>query len=105
MGNNSDHNDKLDITDTAPDRRRPERSAYTNRSLIALLRGEPLSQPEENIKDAVANTDAAIQAPGGSDNDLAPAVGILVSVGLGLLLWAIILLIIWPFIHAWAFAH
>jgi hypothetical protein len=100
MGTNSEHNDKLATTDTAPDRRRPGRGIYTNRFLIALLRRESLSLPAEEPKDALTHTEAPMRAPGGSDDDLAPSVGILVSVGLGLLLWAIILLIVWPFIHA-----
>jgi hypothetical protein len=100
MGTNSEHNDKLAIADTAPDRRRPGRSTYTNRFLIVLLRKETLSRSAAEPEDALTHTDAPMRAPGGSDNDLAPAVGILVSVGLGLLLWAIILLIVWPFIHA-----
>ena len=98
MDDNSEHNDKPDITDTAADRRRPGRSAYTNSFLVALLRGQPLTRPTEDTKDAPMHTDAPMRAPG--DNDLAPAVGILVSVGLSLLLWAIILLVVWPFIHA-----
>ena len=100
MGTNSEHNDKLATTDTAPDRRRPGRGIYTNQFLIALLRRESLSLPAEEPKDALTHTEAPMRAPGGSDDDLAPSVGILVSVGLGLLLWAIILLIVWPFIHA-----
>ena len=100
MDTDSEHNDKLAITDTAPDRRRPGRSSYTNRFLIALLRRETLSPPAEEPKDALTHTKPPMRAPGGSDNGLVPAVGILVSVGLGLLLWAIIVLIVWPFIHA-----
>jgi len=105
MGDESRHNDKLGAAATALDRRRPGRSAYKNRFLIALLRGEPLIRPVDDTKDAPANSGAPIKAPGGSDDDLAPAVGILVSVGLGIVLWAIILLIVWPFIHAWAFGR
>jgi hypothetical protein len=99
MGDDSEHNDELDITETAPDRRRPGRSVYTNRFLIALLRREPLIRPAEDTKDAPANTDVPMKLAGDSDHDLAPAVGILVSVGLGILLWAIIILVVWPFIH------
>ena len=100
MSANSEQNDKLAITDTAPDRRRPGRSTYTNRFLIALLRRETLNRPAEEPKDALTHTEPPMRAPGGSDDDLAPAVGVLVSVGLGLLLWAIIVLIVWSFIHA-----
>ena len=100
MGTGSEHNDKLAVTDTAPDRRRPGRGIYTNRFLIALLRREPLNPPAEEPKDVLTHTEPPMSALGGSGDDLAPAVGILVSVGLGLLLWAIILLIVWPFIHA-----
>jgi hypothetical protein len=100
MGDNSEHNDKLDSTDIAPERRRSGRGTYTNRFLIALLREESLSRPGEDTKDAPAHPDAPVKAPGHGHDDLAPAVGILVSVGLGILLWAIIVLVVWPFIHA-----
>jgi hypothetical protein len=98
MGDNSEHDDKFGTADTAHDRRRPGRRAYTDQSLIALLRGEPSSRPVKDTKDAPMPGDASLSAPG--DSDLAPVVGILVSVGLGILLWAIIILMLWLFLHS-----
>jgi hypothetical protein len=99
MRNDSEHNDKADVTDAAADRRRPGRVPYTNRFLIALLRGKPLHRVTEDVQEGAANTDVTRKLPSDSDDDLDPAVGIVVSVVLALLLWAIILLAVWLFIR------
>jgi hypothetical protein len=90
---------KSDTTDAAADRRRPGRIAYTSRFLIDLLREKPTSSTAEDLADAPALTQVSVKTPGDTYGDLAPAVGICVSVILSLVLWAIIFLIIWPFIH------
>jgi hypothetical protein len=100
MSVNSTPNGKSDTTDTAPDRRRPGRIAYTNRFLIDLLREKPATPTAEGVEEASALTQGSAIAPGDTDDDLAPAIGIFVSVVVSLALWAIILLIIWPLIHS-----
>ena len=67
---------------TLPDRRRPGRIATDNPHLIALMRGAGrggLSRPGEGEEWAGAEAD-----------DLAPARGIGLAVGIGLLMWLLI---------------
>jgi len=97
MDANSTRTDRPDTADAAPDRRRPGRAAYTNRFLIGLLREQPTPPPAEDTQDGQEFSHVSVRPAGDTHHDLAPAVGILVSVVLSVLLWAIILLIVWQF--------
>jgi hypothetical protein len=95
MSDNSPPDDKPNAVDVVPDRRRPGRVAYTNRLLISMLRGEYPDQAARDTQEAAGDAGAPINASDQRRNDLAPAVGVLVSIMLSLPFWAIIVLIVW----------
>lgn len=76
--------DPTNLTEDKPaliERRRPGRVRYTNRALIALLRG---TGPD------------ASETDGGS-----PARGIIIGLGVSALLWSVIGVIVWIVLRRW----
>jgi hypothetical protein len=67
------------------ERRRPGRAAVVSPQLIPLLRGTTEPLPDLPLPDLKER----------GDSDLAPAIGIAVSVLISVLLWAVVLSIIW----------
>ena len=84
--------------EVVPDRRRPGRVDFSNSWLIALLRGEfwpgapsPTKADDTLTERASSNGDGSR----GHTDDLTPARGIAISLGLGAALWFVIGLLVW----------
>ena len=86
--------------ETIHDRRRPGRVNFRNPWLIALLRGNFKYDASSFVKNDDASTSEGLAPPNTDYNqdpadDLRPAHGIIVSLGLGAGLWVIIGLLGW----------